>query len=99
MKNRFISFLLLLPFFVLMMSCKSGTKTSETTNDSTAFKGQTLNILCWEGYADPLFTKGFEQKYGVIVKGTYFGSSDELVSKLQGGGDASYDILSPSSDV
>ncbi|MFI5135130.1 MAG: PotD/PotF family extracellular solute-binding protein, partial [Chitinophagales bacterium] len=35
----------------------------------------------------------------VTVKGTYYGSDDELVSKLQGGGDASYDIISPSSDV
>lgn len=63
------------------------------------FKGATLNILSWEGYADEKFTKGFADKYGVSVKGTYFGSSDELVSKLQSGGGSAYDIVSPSSDV
>ncbi|MDC3955076.1 ABC transporter substrate-binding protein [Polyangium jinanense] len=62
------------------------------------FKGQTLNILAWEGYADAKFTKGFEEKYGVTVKGTYFGSSDELVAKLKSSPGV-YDIVSPSSDV
>jgi spermidine/putrescine-binding protein len=62
------------------------------------FKGKTLNLLVWEGYADPKFTKGFEDKYGVTVKGTYFGSSDELVAKLKGSGNV-YDLVSPSSDV
>ncbi len=63
------------------------------------FKGQTLNLLTWEGYADPKFTKGFEEKYGVKVNPTYFGSSDELVAKLKAGGGSTYDIISPSSDV
>jgi putative spermidine/putrescine transport system substrate-binding protein/spermidine/putrescine transport system substrate-binding protein len=62
------------------------------------FKGQTLNLLTWEGYADPKFTKGFEDKYGVTVKYTYFGSSDELVSKLRSSAGV-YDVISPSSDV
>ncbi len=62
-------------------------------------KGQTLNLLTWEGYADPLFTKGFEEMYGVKVNPTYFGSSDELVAKLKAGGGSTYDIISPSSDV
>jgi spermidine/putrescine-binding protein len=64
----------------------------------TKFKGQTLNLLVWEGYADPQFTKGFEDEYGVTIKGTYFGSSDELVAKLKGSGSV-YDVVSPSSDV
>lgn len=63
------------------------------------FKGQSLNLLTWEGYADPKFTKGFEDKYGVKVNPTYFGSSDELVAKLKAGGGSTYDIISPSSDV
>jgi len=64
----------------------------------TKFKGKTLNLLVWEGYADPQFTKGFEDEYGVTIKGTYFGSSDELVAKLKGSGSV-YDVVSPSSDV
>lgn len=63
------------------------------------FKGQTLSLLTWEGYADPKFTKGFEEKYGVKVNPTYFGSSDELIAKLKAGGGSTYDIISPSSDV
>jgi len=99
MKTKLFS-LSLIVLIAFMASCNSGgNKIAQNANDSMSFKGQTLNILCWEGYADPLFTKTFEQKYGVTVKGTYYGSDDELVSKLQGGGDASYDIVSPSSDV
>jgi len=82
----------------LVSSC--GKKTEEAkTVDLAALKGSTLNILAWEGYADASFTKAFEEKYGVTVKGTYFGSSDELVSKLQSGGGSSYDVITPSSDV
>src|SRR4030095_15667349 len=96
--------LLLLPLLAFIgtytfTSCKSGSDSSDKKSDTTAtneLKGASLNILCWEGYADPLFAKGFEEKYGVTVKGTYFGSSDELVSKLQNGGDASFDVISPS---
>ena len=82
----------------LVSSC--GKKKEEAkTVDLAALKGSTLNILAWEGYADASFTKAFEEKYGVTVKGTYFGSSDELVSKLQSGGGSSYDVITPSSDV
>ncbi len=63
------------------------------------FKGQTLNLLTWEGYADPKFTKPFEDMYGVKINPTYFGSSDELIAKLKAGGGSTYDIISPSSDV
>ena len=55
----------------LVSSC--GKKTEEAkTVDLAALKGSTLNILAWEGYADASFTKEFEEKYGVTVKGTYF---------------------------
>lgn len=62
------------------------------------FKGKTLNLLTWEGYVESKFTKGFEEKYGVTVKGTYFGTSDELVAKLRSS-KGTYDIVSPSTDV
>src|SRR5262245_18475419 len=65
---------------------------------ATKFKGKTLNLFVWEGYADPKFTKGFEEKYGVTVKGTYFGTSDELIAKLKSSKGV-YDIISPSTDV
>jgi spermidine/putrescine-binding protein len=59
----------------------------------------TLNLLVWEGYADPSFIKAFEESHNCKISASYMGSSDELVSKLRGGAAASYDVISPSSDV
>ena len=59
----------------------------------------TLNLLVWEGYADPSFLQAFEQSHNCKISASYMGSSDELVSKLRGGASASYDVISPSSDV
>ena len=59
----------------------------------------TLGLLVWEGYADPSFVHGFEEKYHCKVSASYMGSSDELVAKLRGGSASNYDVISPSSDV
>src|ERR1039458_2297092 len=83
MKRRWA--MLLLAFTVFLGSC--------------AKKTPTLNLLVWEGYADPSFVKGFEEKYHCKVSASYMGSSDELVAKLRGGSAANYDVISPSSDV
>jgi spermidine/putrescine-binding protein len=66
---------------------------------SCAKKAPTLNLLVWEGYADPLFVKGFEEQCKCKVSASYMGSSDELVAKLRGGSASIYDVISPSSDV
>jgi spermidine/putrescine transport system substrate-binding protein len=62
-------------------------------------KEKNLTLLVWEGYADPSFIRGFEEKCGCKVSASYMGSSDELVAKLRGGGSGNYDVISPSSDV
>jgi len=62
-------------------------------------KQPTLNLLVWEGYADPTFVHGFEQQCQCKVSAAYMGSSDELVAKLRGGSASTYDVISPSSDV
>src|SRR5882724_6727959 len=62
-------------------------------------KTPTLNLLVWEGYADPSFVQAFEEKYHCKVSASYMGSSDELVAKLRGGSAGNYDVISPSSDV
>ena len=53
----------LLAILAFSLGCtNSGKKTGEadaTAPDSARFRGQTLNILCWEGYADEKFTKAF----------------------------------------
>jgi spermidine/putrescine-binding protein len=64
-----------------------------------AKKTPTLNLLVWEGYADPSFVHGFEQQCKCKVSASYMGSSDELVAKLRGGSASNYDVISPSSDV
>ncbi len=62
-------------------------------------KTPSLNLLVWEGYADPSFVRAFEEQFHCKVSATYMGSSDELVSKLRGGSAGNYDVISPSSDV
>src|SRR5262249_59696268 len=66
---------------------------------SCAKKASTLNLLVWEGYADPSFVKAFEDQYHCKVSASYMGTSDELVAKLRGGSAGNYDVISPSSDV
>src|SRR5258705_1395853 len=66
---------------------------------SCSKKTPTLNLLVWEGYADPLFVRGFEEQCQCKVSASYMGSSDELVAKLRGGSASNYDVISPSSDV
>jgi spermidine/putrescine-binding protein len=58
-----------------------------------------LNLLVWEGYADPAFVKAFEEAHHCKISASYMGSSDELVAKLRGGSAGNYDVISPSSDV
>src|SRR6476620_10003962 len=66
---------------------------------SPCSKKPTLNLLVWEGYADPSFIKAFEEQNHCKVSASYMGSSDELVAKLRGGSAGNYDVISPSSDV
>src|SRR4051812_11279500 len=62
-------------------------------------KTPTLNLLVWEGYADPSYVHAFEEANHCKVSASYMGSSDELVAKLRGGSAGTYDVISPSSDV
>jgi spermidine/putrescine-binding protein len=62
-------------------------------------KQDSISLLVWEGYADPSFVHAFEESHHCKVVASYMGSSDELVAKLRGGSAASYDVISPSSDV
>jgi spermidine/putrescine-binding protein len=67
--------------------------------NSCGRKTPQLNLLVWEGYADPSFVRGFEQQCHCKISASYMGNSDELVSKLRGGSAGTYDVISPSSDV
>jgi len=64
---------------------------------ATASAGE-LSLLTWEGYADPSFTRPFEEQTRCHVTATYVGTNDEFVAKVMGGG-ADYDLVSPSNDT
>src|ERR1700722_4161749 len=66
---------------------------------SCSKKTPSLNLLVWEGYADPSFIAAFEEQNHCKVSASYMGSSDELMAKLRGGSAGNYDVISPSSDV
>jgi spermidine/putrescine-binding protein len=85
MRTRRWALLVLLTVMVFTGSCSK--------------KTPTLNLLVWEGYADPVFVKAFEEQHYCKVSASYMGSSDELVAKLRGGSAGNYDVISPSSDV
>jgi spermidine/putrescine-binding protein len=68
-------------------------------NSLSCSKTPSLNLLVWEGYADPSFVKAFEEQNHCKVSASYMGSSDELIAKLRGGSAGNYDVISPSSDV
>jgi len=86
--------LLMIRRFLIMLFAAS-----VLTLGACAKKTPTLNLLVWEGYADPSFVRGFEEQNHCKVTVSYMGSSDELVAKLRGGSAGNYDVISPSSDV
>ncbi|OOY13989.1 ABC transporter substrate-binding protein [Thioclava marina] len=58
----------------------------------------TINVLTWEGYADPSFISKFEETSGCQVNATYVGSNDDFAPKLMAGGGV-YDLITPSIDT
>jgi putative spermidine/putrescine transport system substrate-binding protein len=63
-------------------------------------KGEgTLNLVAWEGYAQPEWVKPFEAQTGCVVHAKYAGSSDEMVTLMRQGHGANYDMVSASGDA
>ena len=62
-----------------------------------AYAGGEINMLVWEGYADPSFVDPFEEATGCKVSATYVGSNDDYAAKLAAGGGI-YDITSAPMD-
>lgn len=83
----------------LLASC--GEATTPVTAPNTQgphTPAKSLRALCWEGYTDEVFVKGFTKEYGTEIKSTFIGSNDELVAQLTGGA-AQFDLISPSVDT
>lgn len=52
-----------------------------------------LEVLAWDGYADPDLVREFEKRYQVDVKVTFVYSDDELWSKVTEPNNDSYDLI------
>ncbi|HXD54481.1 MAG TPA: ABC transporter substrate-binding protein [Solirubrobacteraceae bacterium] len=57
-----------------------------------------LNLIAWEGYAQPEWVKPFEKSSGCVVHAKYAGSSDEMVTLMRQSG-SQYDMVSASGDA
>jgi len=85
----------------------SGSGASGLTAPTAGMKPQTsigkgegkLNLIAWEGYAQPQWVKPFEKATGCMVNALYAGSSGEMVSKMANGGGGQYDLVSASGDA
>jgi putative spermidine/putrescine transport system substrate-binding protein len=92
----------------------SGSSTSSGNNGTSGLKAPTandpvpssvgngegkLNLIAWEGYAQPDWVKPFEQSTGCQVSAKYAGSSNEMVSLMAHGGGGQYDLVSASGDA
>ena len=58
-----------------------------------------LNLIAWEGYAQPTWVKPFTKATGCKVNAKYGGSSSEMVSLMANGGGHQYDLVSASGDA
>jgi putative spermidine/putrescine transport system substrate-binding protein len=67
---------------------------------SSVGKGEgKLNLIAWEGYVQPQWTKPFETQTGCQVNVKYAGSSSDMVSLMANGGGGQYDMVSASGDA
>jgi putative spermidine/putrescine transport system substrate-binding protein len=81
-------------------ACGSSSSSSASSKLPTSIgKGEgQLNLVAWEGYAQPEWVKPFEAQTGCVVHAKYAGSSDEMVTLMrQSGGE--YDMVSASGDA
>ncbi|MGV1088361.1 MAG: polyamine ABC transporter substrate-binding protein [Mycobacterium sp.] len=60
-------------------------------------QGATLNVYTYDDYISPEAVASFEDKYGVRVKISTFNSTDDALTKIEGGG-VDFDIYTPSYD-
>jgi putative spermidine/putrescine transport system substrate-binding protein len=79
-------------------SSSSSTSAAKLPTSIGAGEGQ-LNLVAWEGYAQPEWVKPFEKQSGCVVHAKYAGSSDEMVTLMRQGGGSQYDLVSASGDA
>lgn len=60
---------------------------------------QTLRLLCWPGYDDPIVTARFRQQHNVAIESDLIGANDEIFTFLRAGGIGEYDIVTPHNGI
>ena len=86
---------------VAVSACGSSSSSSSSASLPTKIgtgEGQ-LNLVAWEGYAQPQWVKPYEASTGCKVHAKYAGSSDEMVTLMRQGGGGQYDMVSASGDA
>jgi len=92
----------LLAMIVAVSACGSSSSSSSSGSNLPSKIGKTegqLNLVAWEGYAEPKWVKPYEAKTGCKVHAKYAGSSDEMVTLMRQGGGGQYDMVSASGDA
>jgi putative spermidine/putrescine transport system substrate-binding protein len=88
---------------LVVAACGSSGSSSTSSSGSlptSIGKGEgKLNMIAWEGYAQPQWVKPFEAQTGCQVNTKYAGSSDEMVALMRQGGGTQYDLVSASGDA
>jgi putative spermidine/putrescine transport system substrate-binding protein len=84
------------------ISAASGLKAPEANAPVPSHVGKgegKLNLIAWEGYAQPEWVKPFTKATGCAVSTKYAGSSSDMVSLMANGGGHQYDLVSASGDA
>jgi putative spermidine/putrescine transport system substrate-binding protein len=89
---------ILMAMTVGVTACGSSKTSAGLPTKIGSGEGQ-LNLIGWEGYAQPEWVKPFEQQTGCVVHTKYAGSSDEMVTLMRQGGGSTYDMVSASGDA
>ena len=79
-------------------SSSSGKSTASNLPQKVGPGEGALNLIAWEGYAQPEWVKPFEKASGCVVHSKYAGSSDEMVTLMRQSG-SQYDLVSASGDA
>jgi len=82
--------ILIIALAITMASC--GNSNSNNSGNSNS-SDKELNILCFQGYAEPTWVDPFEKETGIKVNATYAGTVEEMFTKAAAGGTV-YDIVS-----
>src|ERR1700724_1470220 len=80
-------------------ACGSSSSSSSSLPTKIGNGEGQLNVVAWEGYAQPEWVKPFEAATGCQVHAKYAGSSEKMATLMRRGGGSEYDMVSASGDA